>query len=179
MTQYKACGLWRRAASGILVPDGALTDSLSRSKRTFLDIKRRAEEIETLYVDAAIPLPPNSGLGRLIQNAKDLWNRWFANDIASLSHEMFFRGLHLMRIAEAILPLRGEERRGEYLGRMLLDSLDFFERKPSRAKNFLWELEVWGKLRKRTHDVVLCDPPDVILLSGNTRIGIACKKIYS
>lgn len=179
MAECKACGIWRRTSSGVLIPDGRMTDALTRSKGTFLDIKRRAEEIETLYSEAAVPLPPNSGLGRLIQNAKDLWDHWFANDVANLNHEMFFRGLHLVRIAEAVLPLRGEQHVVKYLKFLLLDSLDFFERGASRAKNFLWELEVWGKLRKGTQDVVLCDPPDVVVSCAGTRIGIACKKVYS
>ncbi len=156
-----------------------MTDALTQCRRTFLDIKTRAEEIETLYAKVALPLPHNSGLGSLIQNAKDLWYRWFVNDVASLNQAMFFRGLHLMRVADAVLPLRGEEEKIKYLKHMLLDTLEFFERGASRAKNFLWELEVWCKLRKRTRDAVLCDPPDVAVNCGGARIGVACKKIYS
>jgi hypothetical protein len=115
----------------------------------------------------------------LVQNAKDLWDRWFRNDKASLTHDLLFRGLHLMRVAEGLLPLRDQEHHTGYLRRLLLDSLDFFERKTSRAKNTLWELEVWTKLRKKTQDAVLRDPPDVVVTCGGTRIGIACKKIYS
>lgn len=87
--------------------------------------------------------------------------------------------MHLDRIAEAILPLKGEPEQGQYLKNILSGTLDFFERKRSHAKNIFWELEVWSKLLKKTKQVFLRDPPDVVVNFDDTRIGIACKKIYS
>ena len=124
-------------------------------------------------------LQPDSGLGRMIQNAKDLWESWFLNELGSRVYEMLFAAMHLDRIAEAMLPLKGEPEQAQYLKDILSGTLDFFKREESHAKNIFWELEVWSKLRKKTKHVFLKEPPDVIVNFDDTRIGIACKKIYS
>lgn len=40
-------------------------------------------------------------------------------------------------------------------------------------------MEVWARLLRRNADAHLDDPPDVVVNYDNSRIGIACKKLYS
>ncbi|OHB76419.1 MAG: hypothetical protein A2Z25_18490 [Planctomycetes bacterium RBG_16_55_9] len=171
--------IWSPGPSNILVPTGIFSDSSIRSKSTFLEIKGRAEAIEDLYANLGVRLPPDSGLGGMIQNAKELWESWFLDNTSGQTYEMLFMAMHLDRIAEAILPLKGEQKQVQYLRDLLSGTLDFFEREPSHAKNVFWELEIWSRLRKKTKQVFLREPPDVVVDFGDSHIGIACKKIYS
>lgn len=171
--------IWIPQSSNILVPAGRFTDSSTRSKSTFLELKERAEAIEDLYASADVRLPADSGLGGMIQNAKELWESWFLNNTSGQTYEMLFMAMHLDRIAEAILPLKGEQEQAQYLKDLLSGTLDFFERKPSHAKNVFWELEIWSRLRMKTKQVFLREPPDIVVDFNDSRIGIACKKIYS
>lgn len=171
--------IWIPQSSNILVLAGRFTDSSTRSKSTFLELKERAEAIEDLYASADVRLPADSGLGGMIQNAKELWESWFLNNTSGQTYEMLFMAMHLDRIAEAILPLKGEQEQAQYLKDLLSGTLDFFERKPSHAKNVFWELEIWSRLRKKTKQVFLREPPDIVVDFNDSRIGIACKKIYS
>jgi hypothetical protein len=114
-----------------------------------------------------------------VNNAKILSDNWFLNKQEEINYKIFFLGIHLDRIADAILPLRNMNDKAPYLKGLLSGSLNFFERKRSTAKNVFWELELWSKLGKRTQKVFLYEPPDIIVEYGKSRIGIACKKLYS
>ena len=171
--------IWTLRPSDILVPTGTFTDSSTRSKSTFLEIKERADAIEDLYAHADVRLPPDSSLGGMIENAKKLWKSWFLDNTKGQTYEMLFMAMHLDRIAEAILPLKGEEEQTQYLRDLLSGTLDFFERKASHAKDMFWELEVWSRLRKNIEQVFLREPPDVVVNFSDSHIGISCKKIYS
>lgn len=171
--------IWTPQSSNIVIPTGRFSDSSTRSRSTFLELKKRAIAIEDLFTEVNVRLRPDSGLGRMIQNAKDLWESWFLNESGGQTYEMLFVAMHLDRIAEAMLSLKGEPEQAQYLKDILSGTLDFFERKKSHAKNIFWELEVWSRLRKKTKQVFLKEPPDVVVNFDDTRIGIACKKIYS
>ena len=169
--QSKQTGeIWKKLPSGLIVPNGKFTDTRSHSKTNFDKIRKHAEDIEKLYADAEISLPKSSGLGMLIDNAKKVCD--------NCSYESLFSCMHLGRIAEAVLPLKSEKKRDEYLKHLLSGSLNFLEREKSKAKNLLWELEVWSWLREKTGNVEL-EEPDVTVNYDGSFIGIACKKLYS
>ena len=171
--------IWTAGPSGILIPAGRVTDISTRSRTDYSEIRTRAQQIEDLYAEASIRIPPNCSLGRLIRNGKDLWENWILDDAEKLTSEAFFLGIHLDRIADVVLPLTGEANRAKYLKDLLSGTLNFFQREHSKAKNIFWELEVWSRLRKRTNQLSLAEPPDVIVDFEDSRIGIACKKVYS
>ncbi len=177
--QSKQTGeIWKKLSSGLIVPNGKFTDTRSHSKTTFDKIRKHAEDIERLYADAEISLPKSSGLGMLTDNAKKLCDNWLANKKDKIDDKMFFLGMHLDRIAKAVLPLKSEKKRDGYLKHLLSGSLNFFEREKAEAKNFLWELEVWSWLREKTENVEL-EEPDITVNYDGSFIGIACKKLYS
>jgi len=77
------------------------------------------------------------------------------------------------------LPLRDDKDRKKYLYVLSSGALDLFQRDRSLSKDMFWELEVWSKLKIKLPQVVLQEPPDIVVEFGDARIGIACKKIYS
>lgn len=171
--------IWSQNDSGVLIPVGRVSDTRAQGRANFLEIRTRAKEIEQIYSDVQVPLPATSDLGRLVRNAKELWEHWFLDDRRRLNWESFFLAIHLDRIADAVLPLRGVENNVDYLKALLSGSLNFFERESSKAKDIFWELELWARLLRRNANAHLDDPPDVVVNYDNSRIGIACKKLYS
>lgn len=171
--------VWEARPSGILVPAGHITDRQDRFKTTYLDVKSKGEQIEELYKSNGLTLPDNSDLAELIKNSKVLWEKWFANKTAELEMIMLFNLLHLSRIADAVLPLKEEPVRVKFLKALISGPLDFFKRKQSYAKDIFWELEVWLKLTSKLATVNLEEPPDIVIEFEGSRIGIACKKLYS
>ncbi len=91
---------------------------------------------------------------------------------------MVFNFVHFNRIADAIIPLGNEVNSYKYLKPLLSDTVDLFKRKESYAKNILWEIELWSKLKRQMHDVYLQEPDLMLDFSGST-VSMACKKIYS
>ncbi len=171
--------IWSKSDSGILIPVGRVSDVTDQSRTDFLGIRTKAKEIEQIYSEAAVPLPETSDLGGLVKNAKELWENWFLDCRERLNYKAFFLATHLDRIADAVLPLRGISKNVDYLKDLRSGSLNFFAREPSKAKDIFWELEVWSRLLRRGADAHLEEPPDVVINYDNSRIGIACKKLYS
>ena len=175
----KTHDLWEARPSGILLPAGHITDRQDRFKTTYLEVKSKGEQIEELYESNGLTLPDNSDLAELIRNTKIFCEKWVANKTAKLEMTMFFSLLHLDRIADAVLPLKEEPKRVKYLKALISGPLAFFKRERAYAKDIFWELEVWLKLRRKLTTVDLEDPPDIVIEFEQSRIGIACKKLYS
>lgn len=171
--------IWRPTPSGIVVSDGYITDLSDRSSQTFLQLKEKAIEVEKLYAECGVPIPSASDLAGLIADAKALSDAYFMNRTAELDHELLFRVFHLDRVADALLPIRAEETRVHYLSALTDGNLNLLGRRKSRAKDILWELEMWALLRRKSFDAHLKEPPDIVCFFGEARIGIACKKFYS
>jgi hypothetical protein len=145
-----------------------------------LKTKAKGDELERLYLENGIPVPANSDLADLLRNSRLLWENWFLNKIDQLEMIMLFKLLHLDRISEAALPLKTEAERKRYLRDLVSGNLDLFARVRSRTKDIFWELEVWSKLRRKMHgEIHLKEPPDIIVSFGSSKIGLACKKVYS
>jgi hypothetical protein len=176
----KTQNIWRRTTSGILVPDGAITDLSEKSRSTYLEVKLKVEQMEEVYSRNSILIPNHSDLACLIKNANLFFEKWFGNKNDELTMMMLFKVLYLNRIALAIIQLKDEPLRKKYFEALLSSSLDFIKRKKSTAKDIFWELEVWSFLRKNAIDLVhLHEPPDVVIEFDQSKLGIACKKLYS
>lgn len=178
--KYKRYGQeWEQLPSGVWVPTANISDISVRSKVNYLGIKARAIEIEKFYADAGVRLDARSGLGQLIKAAKELSDNWLLGNRDRLNCKMLFQSMHLDRVSDAILLLSSETGKNCFLKKLKSGTLDFFTREKSVAKDTLWELEVWAKLRKRINTVYLEEPPDVVVHFNKSSIGISCKKLYS
>lgn len=171
--------IWLDRWSGLVVPEGTVSDLSHSSSQTYLQIKEKALALEQLYADSNVPIPPTCDLARRIADAKALSDLWLMNKVDELSMTLLFHGVHLDRIADAILPLKLVAGRNKYLIALTSGSLDLFERQISKAKDVLWELELWSILQDRSLDAALSEPPDVVVAFEDSKIGIACKKLYS
>ena len=156
-----------------------VSDFSESSSLTYLQIKKKAEAVERLYAENDIPLSPACDLARLIADAKLLSDSWLLNRAENYSWELLFRVLYFDRIADAILPLESVPSCAEYLAALVSGNLKLLGRKRSKAKDVLWELELWAILRRSSFDAVLSEPPDIVVEFEGAKIGIACKKLYS
>ncbi len=170
---------WNREKSGLLVPAGIVSDISLSSSQTYLRIKEKALAIEHLYEVSNVALVPTSDLARLIEDAKTLSDSWLMGQVDKYAASVLFRAGMLDRIADAILPLSDVPNRAHFLGALQSGALDLLDRKRSSAKDVLWELELWAILRQRSFDATLEEPPDIVVTFGESKIGIACKKLYS
>ena len=183
-TQKSVQQNWHERESGLIVPEGTTAElsywpSGDSFSQKYLQIKEKAFAIEQLYADSNIPLPPTSNLARLVAEAKALPAAWFHPQGDSISMTMLCHVSHLDCVADVVLPLRCVPDHTKYLTALASGSLDCLERQQSRAKDILWELELWSILQRRSLNAVLADPPDIVVTFEDAKIGIACKKFYS
>lgn len=171
--------IWRGNESGLVVPDGTISDFSHSSSQTYLSIKERAVAVEQLYAENNVPLASTSDLARLIADAKTLSDSWLMGQAEKHPMTLLFRAGLMDRVADAVLPLRDLPQKKKFLEILVSGSLDLLERRRSRAKDVLWELELWAILKRRSFDAVLEEPPDIVVKFADSQIGIACKKLYS
>jgi hypothetical protein len=171
--------IWRGSESGLVVPDGTISDFSLSSSQTYLGIKEKAIAIEQLYCENNVPLAGISDLARLSADAKTLSDSWLMGQAEKHPMTLLFRAGLLDRIADAVLPLSDVPERKGFLETLASGTLDLLKRKRSNAKDVLWELELWAILKRRSFEATLEEPPDVVVKFADSRIGIACKKLYS
>jgi hypothetical protein len=170
--------LWHDHPSGLLTPGGTHSDISSYSSETYLHVKEKAQAVERLYFDSGVPLPRTCDLTRLIADAKSLSDSWLLNATEKITMTLQFRVFHLSRIADALLNLKEIPERAKYLKDLTSGNLDLFQRKKSRAKDILWELELWTVFRASGLTSIL-DEPEIVVNYGESRLAVACKKLYS
>jgi hypothetical protein len=171
--------IWYGRESGLVVPQGTVSDLSLSSSQTYLQIKEKTLAIEKLYEESNVPLAQTSKLARLTGVAKALSDAWLMGQEGELSVDVLFRVTLLDRIADAVLPLRAVPDRTRFLTALTSGNLNLLQRKKSHAKNVLWELELWSILKRRDFDASLEEPPDIVVSFEDSKIGIACKKLYS
>ena len=170
--------IWQETDSGLVIPEGTVSDSSRSSSQTYLQIKDKALALERLYADNEVALPDGCDLARHIADAKSLSDHWLT-DHTKLQMTLMFRATNLNRIADVVLPLQSVADRAKYLRLLKSSSLDLLDRQTSRAKNLLWELELWSMLRSHGFDAALQEPPDIVVSFEDLEVGFACKKFYS
>ena len=172
--------LWHQTGSGLAVPGGIESRILHASSQTFLDIKVKALAIEEMFAADGVRLPLDSDLARMISDAKSLSDRWLSGQPPdSNTWSLMFRALMLDPIGDALLMLGSSSDRARFLWQIASGTLDLLEHTPSPSKDVLWEVELWAMLKRRGMSAALQEPPDIVVESGNKRIAIACKKLYS
>src|SRR5438105_2701044 len=97
--------MWQTSAGGILIPVGTVREASSRMSTNFLAVKERAQRLEQLYNEAGVTLSPISALGKFIENAKRVADHWLAAQNDKYQMRDVFAVVHLLRIADAVLPL--------------------------------------------------------------------------
>lgn len=171
--------IWYGRESGLVVPEGIVSDLSLSYSQTYLQIKEKAAAVEKLYVEDNIPLPPSSDLAKLVAEAQALSDMWLIGRPEEIPISLLFRVGLFDRIAEAILPLLDVADQCKFLAALVSGTLDLLNRKRSNAKDVLWEIELWAILKRRSFDADLEEPPDIVVRFEETKVGIACKNLYS
>lgn len=170
--------LWLPTKSGLIIPAGVASDLSTSSTNTFLNLKDKAKAVEQLFLDNNVTFPPGCYLAGLMADAARLSDAWLMDDLETANAQLLFRVSAIDRIAEAVLPLATVPNRSEYLTALTSGSLDLLQREQSKARDILWELELWSLLNSRGLTATLHEP-DLVVHFEDATIGIACKKLYS
>lgn len=168
---------WKRARSGLFLPD-TVPSTGQFEKKSYLDVRNHGIALERLCSSLNIKIKPSSVLRRMMSSTDSLWKTWFAGKISQLRHDWLWDSLSLGVITDAALPLDGEADAAKFLKVLVKGDLGMLSRGQSLSKDYLWELEVWSKLKYRGASATLSEP-DVIWEAEGIKTGIACKKVYS
>ncbi len=170
---------WGRTPAGVLVPVATFHDITDASRTSFAAIGDKAADVERMFGRAAVKIPPNSGLGRVLAEAKRYRTQLLgvlpARDLQALS----IRACWINRIADAILTLDRAPGAKRILQELVDGSLDSAGVRRSKAQDTLWEVEVFALLQEAGLRPTLADPPDIVVELSGARVGIACKNLYS
>ena len=134
--------------------------------------------IESIFFNSNIVINPSHKLLGLLNSAKELASYWSKGEYDKADMNKLFCALHIERIHSAIQLLEFEKNKEKYLRDLLNGTLNFFERSQSHAKNILWELEAFTKIKKAIPETYL-EEPDIVVNLNQLRIAIPCKKTYS
>lgn len=164
--------------SGVLVQTGSQSNFTVETSSLYLAIKQRGMELQDLFRQNGLQIPSSSYLAKLIDGTTILSDSWLCNDQSRATAAHLFSASQLDRVATAALPLGVSSQAKGYLGDLLSGSLDLLSRERSKAKDTLWELELWQILSRMGMQATLAEPDITVLFEGRN-IGIACKKFYS
>lgn len=153
--------------------------SINRTSRNYIEVKNRALQIRELFRRQNIQFHSTSTIGALLTDAEALSDSNPASKFGATEYQMLWNATHLDRLADALLLLEGEPNCNVYLNKLTSNSLDFLKRGTSHAKDIFWEIDLWAILKRKSNNVRLIDPPDIILDTPDGPLAIACKKIYS
>jgi hypothetical protein len=168
---------WKRARSGLFLPD-TVPSTGTFEKKTYLDVRNRGIALERLCDSLQIKIKQSSVLRRMMSSTDSLWKTWFSGKISQIQYPWLWDSLSLDVVSNALLPLEGEADAAKFLKTIVKADVGMLSRGQSLAKDYLWELEVWSKLKYRGAAATLSEP-DVIWEAAKIKTGIACKKVYS
>lgn len=170
--------IYTQSQSGSLVQTGNSSDFTARDSSSYLSVKQRGLDLQDLYRKNGLVIHPQSYLAKLIEDTSALSDAWLCNDKTQATTFNLFSASQLDRIATVALPLGVSKQAEKYLSELLIGSLDLLNREQSKAKDTLWELELWQSLTRMGMRVAL-EEPDIVVFFGDARVGISCKKFYS
>lgn len=101
-----------------------------------------------------------------------------AGTLDGISYEHVFSAAQMERIARAAEILSTVPNAQPHLTDLLGGSINLLDRKRSKAKDTLWELELLRMLLDIGINAQLGEP-DLVLEFEGAKVGVACKKLYS
>lgn len=164
--------------SGLLMQVGSSSAFTIEDTETYAAIKAKSVALKALFEANGLSSLQSPTLNKLIEDAVALSDAWLTNRMSDVSFQHLLSAIQIDRITTAILKIRDSDSARTILSDLLNGSLDLLERKRSKAKDTLWELELLNTLRLNGIDAQIGEPDLVYSLSG-PRVGIACKKFYS
>lgn len=163
-------------ASGASTQIGTTSAFTSVDSSPYAGIKARALSLVDLFKSHGLDSRRSPSFTLLVDMTvamSDSWDRGLAEEI-TFAHML--AAAQVERIATAALA--AAEVPGSVLRGLLMGSLDLLSRERSKAKDTLWELELFRILVSHQIDARL-DEPDLSVRFSGAPVGFACKKIYS
>lgn len=179
MKKHSAHGsIYTMSDGGVLVKTGNDSRFTGEDYSSYLAVKQQGKDIDRLYRENGLIINPRSGLAKLIRDAADLSDLWLCNKQQEIKTSHLLSAAQLARIANAAIPLGVSNKARALLMDLKSGTLDLQNRDQSKAKDTLWELELW-RLFLSLGMTASLEEPDIVLSFEGERVGLACKKLYS
>lgn len=168
-----------RTQAGLLVPVGCYQDITDASRTTFAALGDKVATIERLFQREAVDIRQNSGLGQVLAEARTFPAHAIAATATRDLRTLSMRGCWINRMLDAVLSLEHAPGTERILRELSAGNMDLVDGRRSKAKDTLWEVEMYALLRGAGLRATLEDPPDVVVELEAERVGISCKNLYS
>jgi hypothetical protein len=170
--------IYEKTQSGVILQTGRTSEATQEGSQTYGALKQKALDLRAMYVEHGLSVHPASDLASLMAKTITLSDALLCADDANLGFDNLICSVQLARFADAALSLRDAPNPRKYLSELLDGSTDLFARTRSKAKDTLWELELWQMLQRVGINATL-EEPDIVANFEGKLVGIACKKLYS
>lgn len=170
---------WGRTASGVLVPVAHFHNITDASRASFAAIGEKAADVARMFERAAVSIPPSSGLGRVLAEARRFPTALLGTLRRCELEALSIRACWINRIVDAILTIDGAPSAKRVFRELVDGNLDRADVRRSKAQDTLWEVEMFALLREAGLQPTFTDPPDIAVELCGANIGIACKNLYS
>jgi hypothetical protein len=163
-------------ASGASTQIGTTAAFTSVDSSPYAEIKGRALSLVDLFESHGLKLRKSPSLTQLFNMTVEMSNSWDRDLKDDVTFPHLLAAAQVERIATAALAVA--EVPSSILRSLLTGSLNLLGRERSKAKDTLWELELFRILVDHHIDARL-DEPDLSVRFYGAPVGFACKKIYS
>lgn len=135
-----------------------------------------ARAIRKIYSDLGESLSPQSGLGKMLNNAERAELR-LPDHIVTTREAYDAQAVE--ELAKTLSVLDHHPRASSYLRKLASGALSSYDRGRTVAKDTLWELDACYQMRVAGLTVELSEHPDLIWTDNEAKVGIECKKVHS
>ncbi len=170
--------IFEATPAGLLIPAGSSTELWNQDSSTYVFVKARALKLKELIEANGLDVYKNPSLLSHIKHATELSDAWLCNQMESITFQHLLGALQIDRIAQATSKLPISDQTKRVLSDLLDGTLNLLGREQSKAKDTLWELELFQMLSRHGIRAHLGEP-DILLSFSGPSLGIACKKLYS
>ncbi len=165
-------------SDGYSIQIGTTSAFTSESSSPYSSIKSKALSLVDLFSSHGLQTKRSASLQSLTDMTIAMSDSWDIGAKEDVTLDHLLAALQIDRIATAALSTRGCDAQKSALRGLLVGSLNLLERKQSKAKDTLWELDLLRVLVGHKIDAKLGEPDLSVNFSG-APVGFACKKIYS
>lgn len=176
--------LWREAGDGKREFIAEVEEASATTRSSLHDTDARVASIRRAFEAQDMRIANSSGLGQLLSAIQtDMEHFRTCLDkhgaiVRPFRTCLAINACFLDRIAGALSVVTADPSFKNVLAAMCVGSMDLLDGKRSRAKDALWELELFALLSGHGLKPVL-EEPDIVIAFEDMRVGIACKKFYS
>lgn len=164
--------------SGSLAQAGSTSLFTVEDSAPHNETRDRALALESLFEANGLSIGNSPTLANLFKHTMQRSESLDSGTLDGLSYEHAYSAAQMGRISSAAEVLSTDLDPRPHLVALLSGSINLLDRKQSKAKDTLWELELLRMLSDIGINAHLGEP-DLILEFEGAKIGVACKNLYS